>query len=530
MVRKWSTSLGFLVSGCLFAASCGGSANSAGNRNGQVQYATNGTFTIALNEDRGAFDPYHSRLAGFDDYAYDSLVNMLPDGKFVSGIAQRWSVDAHSATFMLRSDVTCSNGAPLTAGQVAADLNYIGDPKNQSTQYGINTPTVPYMATADDTARTVKVTSKKAFGFLLNTLGLAPIVCARGLKNPKLLVTTSDGTGPFVLTSAVPGQSYNLTVRKDYRWGPGGATTNVRGTPAKVVVRVITNETTAANLLLSGEINMALITGQNRQRLVGRGLTTFDAAGNGAGLRFNQRPGHVTQDKRVRQALVQALDLAQVVKVSSGGTGRPATGLARVEPRACPGDNVSGQLPKHDIAAAGALLDQAGWTKGADGIRGKDGKPLTITLVNLGGSIYDGPTAELLAEQWKAIGVQVKTKNVPLVSLNKVIHQTGDWDVWGTLGTAYLPSAWVSFVSGPFPPKGQNLGGINNQYDSLVAKAQTLTPPEACNFWNAAEKALYQNVDIVPISDRRDTYYLSHAKAQNAGYQQPIPTSIRLLR
>lgn len=510
---------------CVLAAGCGGSAA----RNGPARYATNGTFTMALNEDRGAFDPYHSRIAGLDKFAYDSLVNMRPDGRFVSGIARRWSADAHTATFTLRPDVTCSDGTPLTAGQVAADLNYIGDPGNQSPQYGINTPTVPFTATGDDAARTVTVTVKEAFGFLLNTLGLAPIVCAKGLKTPKTLATASDGTGPFVLTGYVPGQSYSFAVRKDYRWGPGGATTHVPGFPAKVVMRVVPNETTAANLLLSGEVNQALITGDDRNRLTGH--RTFTASGPGAGLRFNQRPGHATQDKRVRQALVQALDLAQVVRVSTGGTGRPATGLALVEPRACTGDTVSGRLPAHDPASAAALLDQAGWAKDADGFRVRNGRRLTIqVLYPTAASIYDRPAAELMAQQWKAIGVDARLAAATPTVVAKALFQSGSWDIYTALGIAYLPSAWVPYLSGPFPPKGQNLGGNNPEYMSLVAKAQGMTPPAACVYWNQAEQAAYGDLDIVPISDRRWSYFLDHAEAESAGYEQPVPTSVRVLR
>ncbi len=515
------------VAPCVLAAGCGGSTAKSGSSG----YATNGTFTMVMNEDRGAFDPYHSRIAGLDKFAYDSLVNMRPNGTFVSGIAQRWSVDAHTATFTLRPDVTCSDGTPLTAGQVAADLNYIGDPDNQSPQYGINTPTVPSKATGDDASRTVTVTVKEAFGFLLNTVGLAPIMCAKGLKNPKLLATASDGTGPFVLTGTVPGQSYDFAVRKDYRWGPGGATTRVPGFPAKVVLRIVTNETTAANLLLSGEVNQALITGDDRERLAARRLDTFVASGPGAGLRFNQRPGHATEDKRVRQALVQALDLAQVVKVSTGGTGRPATGLALVEPRACTGDSVSGQLPTYNPAAAAALLDQAGWAKGTDGLRSHNGKRLTIqVLYPTAASIYDRPAAELMARQWKAIGVDARLAAATPTTVVKSLFQTGGWDIYTALGIAYLPSAWVPYLSGPFPPKGQNLGGNNKEYASLVAKAQGMTPPAACSSWNQAEQAAYRDLDIVPISDRRWSYFLNHAKAESVGYEQPVPTSVRVLR
>ncbi len=522
--------LGAVFATCCLMAGCAGSPQTPAGGGGS--YATGGTFTLVLSGDMGVFDPYRGNIAYTSNLAYDSLVNLRPDGVFVSGLAERWAADARQATFTLRRGVTCSDGTPLTASQVAEDLNYIGDPKNKSLQYGLNTPITPFTVTGDDRTGTVKVRmGKDPFGFLLNTIGLAPIMCGKGLKNPKLLEKASDGTGPFVLSSVVPGQSYTFTVRKDYRWGPGGAGTKVPGTPAKIVLRVVPSETTAANLLLSGEVNMALVDGPDRTRLEARGLKRLKVPTTGTGLRFNQREGRPAADDRVRKALVEALNLGDIVKVSTGGAGSAASGLVLVEPRACAGDTVRGQLPRYDIAAAESLLDAAGWVKGPNGVRTKGATPLTIDLHYMPSvSIQNKPAAELMAEEWKAVGVRVKLTVDTSVSNTETLFKTGNWDVQTTMGNAYLPTAWVPYLSGPFPPKGTNLGGVNKQYDALVAKAMPLTPPQACGYWNQAEQELYKQLDIVPISNRPRLYYLNKAQAATVGYEQPIPTSIRVLR
>jgi peptide/nickel transport system substrate-binding protein len=176
------------------------------------------------------------------------------------------------------------------------------------------------------------------------------------------------------------------------------------------------------------------------------------------------------------------------------------------------------------------LLDQAGWAKGADGIRRNGGTPLTIDLHYIPTwFIFDKATVEFIAQEWKAIGVKVKLTADTLVSISKIFYQTGSWDVFMQLGNAYLPTAYVPYLSGPFPPKGTNLGGINQAYDALVAKAQTLTAPKACTYWNQAEQELYRHLDITPISNRPWTYYLNGAQAQSWGYARPVPTSIRVL-
>jgi peptide/nickel transport system substrate-binding protein len=499
-----------------------------------VQYATDGTFTYAIRDDLGAFDPYHSQLIfGYEKLAYDSLVNVKSDGKFVSGLAEKWAADARSATFTLRRDVTCSDGAPLTAGQVAADLTYLGNPKNQSPQYGAKIPTVPFTVTGDDGTRTVTVTMKRPFGFLLNTIGQAPIVCAKGLKDPKLLKTASDGTGPFVLTKVVTGQSYTFTVREDYSWGPSGARTKVPGMPAKVVLKVVTNETTAANLLLAGEVNFAQITGADRRRLTAQRLDKVELRLPAAWLWFNQQNDRPTADRRVRQALISALDIDQVVKVSTDGQGSVSKGLVAVDPKPCTADTISGQLPAHDAAAAEALLDQAGWRKRADGIRQKDDKPLTVDLHYIPAATTppQRPTAELLSQRWKAIGAQVKTTADTYVKLNETMFQSGNWDIYISAFGPNLPSGMMNYLSGPVPPKGTNFAGIDNKdYNTLVAKAQTMTPPGACTYWDRAEQALYRDVDPVPISDSVKTIFLQKAQADATIGTNPIPTSLRVLK
>lgn len=531
-MRRPSTFVALLFSGCLITSACSGSG-AGKNQSGPARYADNGTFTMALLDDADGLDPYRTGtglyLVGL---AYDSLVNIRPDGTFVSGVAKKWSADAHSATFTLRAGVTCSDGTPLTAGQVAADMNFVGDKANGSALYGRFTPPLPFRAAGDDATGTVTVTmAGKPFGFLLHTLGLLPIVCAKGLRDPKMLKHATAGTGPYVLSNAVPGQSYTFTARKDYSWGPAGAATGRPGAPRSIVVRIITNETTGANLLLAGELNMAQVNGPDRARLRAKGLKAIEAPQAGAWLFFNHRGARPNADERVRRALVETLDLTQVVKVSTAQTGRAARGLTALEPRVCGGDTITGNLPGHDVAGAGALLDQAGWAKGPNGFRDKDGKPLRIELSYVPSFLPDGKAAaELIAQQWESVGIDVKTTPVTLTGLVQV-QKNGNFDVLLQPFNSNLPSRFVALLSGPTPPQGNNFSGIDNQtYDDLVTKASGITAPASCAYWGQAEKALFQAVNVAPISERIGYYFLNKAEATiNGTTTLPDPTSIRVL-
>ena len=525
-MRRLPNLAAVLVSACLVAAGCGSKSHQP------THSADNGTFTFAIPGDPGAFDPYHnSKVMTYSSLAYDSLVNRRPDGRFVSGIAERWTADANSAIFTLRKDVTCSDGTPSSATDVASAINYVSNPANGSPRYGVQTPTVPLTATGNDADRSVKVEPKSPFGFLLNTIGQLPIVCAKGLKNSKTLASASDGTGPFVLTTVVPGQSYTFRRRDNYTWGPAGTDTHAPGTPETVVLRVVANEATAANLLLSGEVNMASISGEDQQRLKAPGITKDESPAAGAWLWFNQISGHVTEDKNVRQALVHALNLAEVIRVNTGGRGGPATGLIAREPKSCPGDTISGQLPKLDVPAAEALLGRAGWSMRPDGIRSKHGTPLAIDLHYLpGGRPLDKPTAELIADRWRAVGVKVTVTADTSATFAQVMWKTSNYDVHLIGFDLDLPSQIAQYVSGPLPPKGTNVAGIDNpEYNALVAKANAMTPPKACTFWNQAEQALWRDIDPIPVSYRPWSFYQHGAKAEVNALQWPIPTSIKVL-
>ena len=517
---------------CAVTVGCAGPGGD-GSQGGATKYASNATFTMAIPDDLGPFDPYHSNLIKkYYKLAYDSLVNLQRDGNVVSGLAEKWTADARSATFTLRAGITCSDGTPLTASQVAADLTFVNDPKNLSSLYGSQIPSVPFKATGDDSARTVSVTMSRPFGFILRTIGLAPIVCKKGLKNPKLLASASAGTGPFVLSSVVRGQSYTFTARQGYKWGPGGSTTNAPGTPAKIVLRAVPNEATAANLLLSGELNWARIGAENEPRLTSQRIRKVIVTESGAWLWFNHMNARPTSDQRLREALVRALNLDEVTKVDTGGTGGRSRGLVAQEPRPCNGDPLAGRLPTHDVAAAEALLDQAGWVKGSDGTRSKNGKPLTLNLRYVPSvSAFDKPAAELVARQWNAIGVRVNLTADGVTAMNQVLYNTSNFDVYMVgLGTS-LPTTAVKFVSGAVPPKGANLSGIDNKdYNSLSAKAAAMAPPQACRYWDQAEQALYRDVDIAPIANRPQAYFLRGAEADVNGYDQPVPASIRVLK
>ncbi|MDG4860637.1 ABC transporter substrate-binding protein [Streptomyces sp. T-3] len=515
----------------VLASACGG-ASGPGTA-GEGELADGRTFTTAYASDPGALDPAKTVMSiaiGINRYLYDPLVHLDDQGEPEAGLAQKWRATIDTATFTLRPGLTCSDGSPLTASDVAANIDYIGDPKNKSPLTGVLVQPGT-TAKADDARRTVTVTSGAPDAFLLRNAGSVPIACGKGLKDRTVLAKggKGSGTGMFTMTESVANDHYTLTRRKDYNWGPGGTKSGTKGLPDKVTIRVIPNETTAANLLQSGELNAASVPGPEQKRLAAQKLFHADVQAPVGELYFNQGGARPTADEEVRRALVQALNLPDVGKVITNGTGKPSQGMVTDEPRACTGDSVTGNLPRHDLAEAKSVLDAAGWAPGPGGIRTKGGKKLMLSLMY---GTQNGPTmaagAELIQKEWKSLGVEAELKPADSPALNSTLFGSGNWDV--SMGPIALsaPTQLVPFVSGPTPPKGVNFAGIDNaDYEALVQKASAKVADAGCPQWQQAEEALIKRLDVVPYYNSRTPVFGKGARFK-VGQGSIVPSSIRM--
>jgi peptide/nickel transport system substrate-binding protein len=515
--------LGLVLAGALAATSGGGGADTA-------RAAGGGTFTMTLSADPGNLDPQSqasSALFQASQFAYDALLAMSPeDGSIQSRLATDWSVDGTQVQLTLAEGITCSDGSPLTASDVVANLDYVANPDNQSPFGGVYYP-LGATAVADDAARTVTITLAAPAPFVLNGLSDLPIVCAAGMADRASLASASSGTGAYVLSEAAPGDHYTYTIRDGYTWGPNGAGTDAAGMPDTVVLRIVENPATAANLVLTGDVNAAIVTGPDAQRLDQEGLFVAQTEVLLGEMWFNHAEGRSTSDPAVRMALTRGVDLAQLQQVLSAGQGSAATTFAVLAPVACPGDSISPVLPAFDAAAAGQALDDAGWVAAEGGIRAKDGQPLSVTFLH---DTSAGPAgqaaAELATQQWTALGVQVVDKAQTGNATMETLFATGDWDVaWIALNVS-SPDQLVPFLSGSSP--GNNFGWIANaDYDAGVQAASAMQGTEGCPTWLEAESSLVAAADVVPFANQLVKTFGNGAEFVISG--SLIPTSIRMV-
>jgi peptide/nickel transport system substrate-binding protein len=492
-------------------------ATSAGVRHSSAG-APSGSATLAVPTDPGNLDPQMTLLQAaryIDTYAYDTLVNVTGPGKVSSGLAQSWKVvSPKKVEFTLQPGITCSDGTKLTASVVKQNLDFVGNPANKSPLLGLFMP-IGATVTANNAARSVVVTTTSPNPFMIQGLALVQIVCAKGLANRSLLDHGTDGTGPYRLTSAVPGDHYSFTVRKGYTWGPGGATTAQSGLPAKVTLKVVTNESTAANLLLAGGINVAAVSGPDRSRLDKSKLFSIVSPAQPNELFFNENPGHATANPAVRKAIVQALNLDQVGAVATNGRGLKMTQLSLQNFTPCVGNSVTGNVPASNPSAAKSVLSAAG--------------SLKLLYPTDAGPAYP-PAAELMQQQLASAGAKVTLDAQATASLQGTIFGTGDWDVVLIgIGVAN-PEQIEGFVSGPKPPNGTNFAGIaNSAYAQAVALAKRRVGASGCKYWLDGERALFKAGDVAPLQVTTTGTYGRGVRFA-LGVEGPLPTSLRLTK
>ena len=491
------------IAGTLLLAACGGPATSSGAK---AEYAKDGTLTVALSEDPGDLNPVlTNRVAAqvVGAYTYDTLVFTDPKtGAVKPYLATKWTETPAKVTFTLKEGVTCSDGTPFTAQTAADNFNWIVNPAHGSP---LKDSIIPATAKATAAGNVLTVETPKPSPFLLFNVGSSALACEGALKNPKSVSSASDGTGLFVIKEVVPNDHITLERRAGYTWGPEGTTTSeTLGVPKTVVIKIVTNPSTAANLLLSKAINIATVRGPDEQRLEAAKIASKPTTGLSGQINFNHFPGLPTDDPAVRKALTAAIDLDTYTKIITAGKGMRATSMLGMEPKVCSYDSIKGMLPRFDETGAATMLAAAGWTKNSAGVLEKNGKPFTLSLYYLNATDLSSAAAEYLGAQWGKLGVQVKLMggDANYVITNTVaVQDPSTWDVSTLTFQSNTPSIFPAYFSGPNPPAGTNFASIKNaKYETLVAEASAKSGAAACDLWKQAEQALFAQVDTIPVS------------------------------
>ncbi len=511
----------------LALASCSGSTEPG--TPSEADYVSGGTFVTAINDDPGDLNPLKAISLdtwGVISLAYESLIYVTPDGDFEPWLAESWEETGTEVVFTIKDGLTCTDGTEFTAQTVADNLNYNADPANATFSYG---SVIDENVTAVADGSTVTVTSATNSPFLAVNVGTILLVCDAGLADPTIMSDATSGTGLFDLTDVAPGDTYTFTKRDGYTWGPDEVTSETVGLPDTIEARVVTDESTAANLLVSGEINAATISGADRSRLDAAGLT-YAGVRNPVGMMlFNEKEDRPFADPLVREALSLAIDRDETGTVIADGEAMDAVSLVTKTPLLCVADGPKWTLPDTDLDRAGELLDEAGWLLESDGLRYKDGEPLTIKFIYNAPTSTHAPAAELVKETWDQLGVTTELFGNDAAAWSEQLWATYDWDTGWIQIAPGGPLVLSTFFAGASAAEGGlNFMFVDNpEYKALVEEASQATPEDTCGIWQDAEKELIERYDVFPVADNILPTYQSGAVFDQPNYIPP--TTIRML-
>ncbi|MFE5291445.1 ABC transporter substrate-binding protein [Isoptericola sp. NPDC056618] len=416
---------GLLLSGCSTGADAAGTGASADG-----EPVAGGDLTFAITVDSHCIDP--QQVGNNDAIAaarqtVASLTAQDPEsGEILPWLAESWDVngDASSYTFHLRDDATFADGTPIDAEAVKTNLDAIvdlGAVASLGSQY-----LVGYAGTTVVDEHTVTVDFDEPSAQFLQ----ATSTFSLGLLSPDSAKLSAEdrcagkyvGSGPFAVKSYTQDQEIVLEKVKGYSWGSEANDHTGEAYLDTVTFKVIPEASVRTGSLQSGQIDATAA-------LNAVDLPQFD--GNGFWLEYRANPGVVfnlfpnessplAADEAVRTALVKGIDRQQIVDTVLTPQDRPATGVLS---HSTPLFEDAGDLLAYDPEGAKKILDDAGWTEGADGIREKDGQKLTTTV-----TFWQVPEPlELVQQQLRQIGVDLQLKHVT-VAEKEAANEAGDFD------------------------------------------------------------------------------------------------------
>lgn len=261
----------------------------------------------------------------------------------------------------LRDDVKFSSGRAMDGEAVKACLEHLIK-VNDRARGDLMIDSI----TAD--GQTVTITTTEPRPTLLNYLS-DPYGCIIDMKAGITKDGIVSGTGPYIATSLVTGEKLNLVKNKNYWNGEPGFD--------NVTVLTISDGDTLTMSLQSGEIDGAYGMPYASYPLFQNEEYTFSSCATSraffAQMNFDSP---IIQDSAVRQAIAMGIDKKRFVKDLLDGNGYPAVGVYP-DNFSFGGDAVTAK--EYDPEGAKEILEKAGWVDtDGDGIREKDGQPLTI--------------------------------------------------------------------------------------------------------------------------------------------------------
>jgi peptide/nickel transport system substrate-binding protein len=515
-------SLGVLLGAAgLVVAACGTSTPSSTNTKSSA------TGVLTIDNESGAtwscdFNPFNlSYISWSFGPVYEPLVfvNTLQSAKASPWLATgwAWSKGNTELTFTIRNGVKFSNGAPMTAADVAftynllkkfppLDINAVWSVLSSVTQSGSN-----------QVVMTFKKAAVSSFYYIADQVPIVSKAVWSKVPNP---VTYPDknpvGTGAYVIGTKTCTPQNQKYVASTHYWQPGVPKVGTVNYPA-----FLTNDT-ANTYLANGQAQWG-------SQFI-PSIKTFYLAKNPnfhywfppvANVSvFINLTNPILKNVAVRQAMAYAIDRQKVSTIGEYGY-QPASNQAGIvtptfsswldtSQAAAYGNNYA-----YNPAKAISILQKAGFKKGSNGIfQTPSGQPLSFTIINNGGYSDWVAAVQVIQQNLKAVGIQITPQNLA-------------YNTWQTdLFTGKYQLGYNSETGGPTPyyelrqwldsaasaPIGTAAGSNWERYsnpatDALIHEyAGTTDPATQQSIVAQLQKVMLEDVPVIPVTESVDWF------------------------
>jgi peptide/nickel transport system substrate-binding protein len=363
--------------------------------NAGAAMAQNTTITIGDQLEPPHLDPTSAAAGAIDNvvYAniYEGLTRFAADGSVIAGLAESWDIseDGLGYTFHLHSGVKFHDGSDMNAADVVFSLNRARAEDSTNAQKGLFAA-IANVEALDD--MTVQVTLSQPTGAFLFNMAWGDAVIVPEEATEEQLKTAPNGTGAFVFSGWIPGDSITIT-RNDAYWG----------TPAvleSATFKYISDPTAAFAAMMAGDVdafpvfpapeNLAQFAADPR-------FSVIVGSTEGETILSTNNLMPPLDNVLVREAIAHAIDRQAIIDGAMFGYGTPiGTHFAPHNPDYV---DLTG-MSSYDPERARALLAEAGL---ADGF---------TTTLKLPPPSYARRGGEIIAAQLREVGIQTEITNL----------------------------------------------------------------------------------------------------------------------
>lgn len=508
-----------LLSGCSSSSAPANPTNEQGKTESTAEPKKGGTITIGYMDEPDTMDVYKSAnmasaIVGSEIGA--RLFYYDPETQEVKPyLAESYTIseDGKTWTFTLRSGVVFHDGTPLTANAYKQTIERALDPQTASPLGEYLFGAIQSIDCPDD--KTLIFHLKEPSAQLLTNLWepsvTQPVSLAAIEKMGADYGRNPVGVGPWKFDSWKTGESITLVRNEAYQWG--NASEKNQGPPLadKLVYKFIKDSQTMLAALESGSIDIAAnVSAKDVKKYKDSDkVTVLEQMKWGTAFLEMNTENEILQDIHVRKAVNMAINKDAIVKGVLLGEGEIAhsplsSSLFGYDPASAEYDY------KYNVEEAKKMLEAAGWTVNAQGIREKNGKPLAVELLSW--EIWSR-TSQLIQGMLKEVGIDVKIIHLDSATVVDVASK-GSFDMALMNYVDNDPNTLSLFLH------SSQIGSLNHsrvhnkELDALLEKGSaTLDKDERKKIYADIQKLVVDQAYWVPLYNEKE-FFLVNKRVQ----------------